>query len=85
MQFNLSNRAQFRSNINVLESTTQKTQKLSDYEGQVEEEWEDYSETLVIRGMAAYGDVDLKSASYSQYARGIEPDGLSDGLGAMAL
>lgn len=40
----------------------------------MEEEWEDYGDTLVTRGMAAYGEVDLDSASYSQYARGIEPD-----------
>ena len=64
----------------------QKTQRvLSDVEGQVEEEWEDYGETLVVRGMAAYDDVDLKSAAHNTWARGIEPNGLTDGLRAMAL
>ena len=67
-------------------SALQKTQGvLSDVEGQVEEEWEDYGEALVVRGMAAYGDVDLKSAAYNKWARGIEPDGLTDGLRAMVL
>ena len=54
----------------------------------MEEEWEEYAETLVSRGMAAYGDVDLDSASYNQYARGIEPqpmDGLNCDMRAMAL
>ena len=61
-------------------SALQKTQGvLSDVEGRVEEEeWENYGETLVFRGMAAYGDVDLKSAAYNKWARGIEPDGLTD-------
>ena len=70
----------------VVEMNTQKSQRpLSDLEGQVEEQWEDYADTLVSRGMAAYGDVDIDSALYSEWARGIEPDGLSNGMRAMAL
>ena len=79
-------RSIFDTKLQMLLDPTQKSQRpLSDLEGQVEEQWEDYADTLVSRGMAAYGDVDIDSALYSEWARGIEPDGLANGMRAMAL